>query len=68
MTLKRKSIVPVEEMRPDHHPLVRFSNWQQLEDSRGDLLLFMTIGAAEGCFVRYGWDKSLYCYRVEFQR
>ncbi|UKI30512.1 MAG: alpha-L-fucosidase [Lentisphaeria bacterium] len=35
MTLKRKSIVPVEEMCPDHHPLVRFSNWQQLEDSRG---------------------------------
>ena len=67
-TLKRQSIIPVEEMCPDHHPLVRFSNWQQLEDSRGDLLLFMTIGAAEGCFVRDGWDKSLYCYRVEFQR
>lgn len=67
-TLKRQSVIPVEEMCPDHHPLVRFSNWQQLEDSRGDLLLFMTIGAAEGCFVRDGWDKSLYCYRVEFQR
>ena len=40
-------------MCPDHHPLVRFSNWQQLEDSRGDLLLFMTIGAA----FRPGWMR-----------
>ena len=68
MTLKRTTLTPIEKMCPDHAPLVRFSNWQQVEDANGDLLLFMAIGASEYCFVRYGWDRSCYCYRIEFSK
>ncbi len=66
MTLRRATITPVEAMCPDHDPKVRFSNWQQVEDANGDLLLFMAPGVSENCFVRYGWDRSCYCYRIEF--
>ena len=66
LRVRRDRIVPVEKMAPDHHPKVRFSNFQMIEDAHGQLLLMMTIGVSEECCVRYGYDRSIYCYRVEF--
>jgi hypothetical protein len=64
MSLRRATITPVEATCPDHAPQVCFSNWQQVEDAHGDLLLFMATGVSENCFIRYGWDRSCYCYRI----
>ena len=66
LRVRRGRIVPVEKMAPDHHPLVRFSNFQLIGTADRELLVMMTIGVSEMCFARYGWDRSIYCYRVRF--
>ncbi len=64
LCLLRDTVVPIEQRHQEHHPLVRFSNWQQTETDDGRLMLFMTIHASENCPIRHGWDKSIYCYMI----
>ena len=64
LALRRDTITPIEQRHQEHHPLVRFSNWQQAETPDGRLMLLMTIHASEYCPIRHGWDKSVYGYLV----
>jgi hypothetical protein len=64
--VKRKTVAIVEIKHPEHHELVRFSNWYSLENRyNGNMLLFMQMHMSEYCFVRKGYDFNVYRYEIE---
>jgi hypothetical protein len=65
LCLKRDTVAVIEQKLPEHHFLVRFSNWQMLEDRyTGKLLLFTKLQLQEQCPVRNGYDFSSYRYEI----
>ncbi len=64
--VRRNSVAIIETKHPEHHELVRFSNWYSLENRyNGNLLLFMQMHMSEYCFVRKGYDFNVYRYEIE---
>ncbi len=69
LCLKRSSVTVIEQKHPEHHRLVRFSNFQMLPDERSNrILLFMKLHMAENCPVRHGYDSSTYRYEITLPR
>jgi hypothetical protein len=65
LCIKRQTVAVIEQKLPEHHFLVRFSNWHLLEDrTTGNLLLFMKLQLQEQCLVRNGYDFNSYCYEI----
>ena len=64
VALKRDTVAIIDEKLPEHHHLVRVSNWVRIEE-RGtrNMLLFMKLQMAEYCPIRNGYDFN--CYRYE---
>ncbi len=68
LTVRRDSVVTIEHRHPEHHRMVRFSNWSTLEDRQtGDLLLFMQLHMSEYCPVRRGYDFRVFRYRITLE-
>jgi len=66
LCLKRDSIAVIDTKHEEHHELVRFSNWQTIEDRKTrNLLLFMKLHMSQYCPVRDGYDCNLYRYEIE---
>lgn len=65
LCLLRHTMALVEARHPQHHPLVRFSNWTVIDErGAGNWLLFMQLHMSEYCPVRYGYDWSSYRYEI----
>lgn len=65
LCIKRKSVAVIEQKHPEHHFLVRFSNFHTMEDRySGNLLLFMKLQMQEQCPVRNGYDFNSYRYEI----
>ncbi len=66
LTVKRDSVAVIDEKYPEHHKLIRFSNFAVVEDANSDnLLLFMKMHMAQACQVRRGYDNNSYLYEIE---
>jgi hypothetical protein len=62
---KRDTLTVIEEKHPEHHELIRYSNWQTFQDRQtGNLILFMGLHMSEFCPIRFGYDTNLYRYEV----
>lgn len=63
--LKRNTESIIEAKLPEHHDLVRFSNFLMTEDPvSGNLILFLKMELSEFCPLRYGLDFSIYRYEI----
>ncbi|MFO8079948.1 MAG: sialidase family protein [Armatimonadota bacterium] len=68
LTVRRDSMATIERKHPEHHPLVRLSNWSQIEEREsGDLLLFMQLHMSEFCPVRQGYDFRVFRYQITME-
>ncbi|MFP4249090.1 MAG: sialidase family protein [Armatimonadota bacterium] len=68
LTVRRDSIATIARRHPEHHPLVRLSNWSQIEEREtGDLLLFMQLHMSEFCPVRRGYDFRVFRYQITLE-
>ena len=66
LCLKRNTVAIIETKHPEHHELVRYSNWYSIKDRyTRNLLLFMQASMSEYCFLRKGYDTNLYRYEIE---
>jgi len=64
VAIKRDTVAIIEERMPEHHHLVRFSNWITLENrDTKNMLLFMKLQMSEYSPMRNGYDFN--CYRYE---
>ena len=64
VAVKRDTVAIIEEKLPEHHHLVRMSNWITLEERETkNMLLFMKLQMSESCPIRNGYDFN--CYRYE---
>jgi len=62
---RRDTLTVIEEKHPEHHELIRYSNWQTFQDRQtGNLILFMGLHMSEFCPIRFGYDTNLYRYEV----
>ncbi len=67
VSVKRDTVAIVEDRHPEHHPLLRLSNWRMMEDRyTGNALLFMTLGLMDWCPIRKGYDLNCHRYEIEF--
>ena len=67
LSVKRDTVAIIDTKHPEHHPLVRFSNWALLQDrDTKNLIVFMKTHLSELCPVRMGYDYGLYRYEIEF--
>ena len=65
LCVKRKSVAIIETTHEEHHHLVRFSNWQSIEDRYSkNFLLFMKLHMSQYCHVRNGYDCNSYRYEI----
>ena len=65
--VKRDSVGVVEQMHPEHHKLVRYSNWASIQDRiTGNLIVFLKMALSEYCTVRSGYDYNYYRYEIAF--
>jgi len=67
LCVRRAGMALLETRHPEHHALVRYSNWQVVENHHtGNWLLFMRLSMSEHCPVRHGYDYSSYRYEMKF--
>ena len=65
LLVPRERLILVEAMHPEHHRLVRYSNFQMIEDrATGNPVIFMKLAMSEFCPVLYGYDQSAYRYEI----
>lgn len=65
LSAERNRITLVEGIHPEHHHLVRFSNFQVLQDRRsGNPLVFMKLAMSEYMPIWQGYDQSMYRYEI----
>jgi len=65
LCVKRDSVAIIETIHEEHHYLVRFSNWQSIEDRYSkNFLLFMKLHMSQYCPVRNGYDCNSYRYEI----
>jgi hypothetical protein len=66
---KRGTLTVIDEKHPEHHDLVRFSNWQTFQDRQSrNLILFMRQNMSEYCPIRFGYDNNQYRYEIVIPR
>ncbi len=65
LCLIRDTVTIIEQIHPEHHQLVRFSNWRRaINPATGNILLFMKLQLSEFCQVRHGYDQNTYRYEI----
>lgn len=64
VAVKRDTVAIIEEKLPEHHHLVRYSNWILFEERETkNMMLFMKLQMAETSPIRNGYDFN--CHRYE---
>ena len=62
---RRDTLTIIDRKHPEHHDLIRYSNWQMIQDRAiGNPILFMRLNMSEFCPIRFGYDVNLYRYEV----
>ena len=66
LRVPRHHVTVVTQRHPEHHSLVRLSNFSFIEDHiTGNPVIFMTLDMCEHCPVKFGYDYACYRYEVE---
>lgn len=65
LTAPREKLTLIEAAHPEHNELVRFSNFQLIQERQtGNPVLFMKLAASEYCTITQGYDVNLYRYEI----
>ena len=68
LRVPRDRLILVEAKHPEHHRLIRYSNFRLIEEREsGNPVIFMKLAMHQFCPVLYGYDQSVYRYEIGLQ-